>query len=650
MGTGWVGHWTRTSANSRRGQIPFRASTQSFGGTTSFKAGWDRLYDSAVRSSSKSPSRNLSRKAFEPIETSQNVGHGTTLPSQDVRRSSIARSRHSEAAVLDPSVFSESIQEHSRYAPLSAFGLEGAARKAKIFMAQGSNLDTTASARAPDAVKLRSPPAREGLRQSEESTGATDMTSVRATQDSLSNGSHDSVLSTSKSVLRKRTERLAIITKDLANGAEAKHPSLSVDLSRITAASTVVMPVSQTYAFPGPHLPHASGVRGYISQLETQLSRLSGPDVPGDSPGDSQTSSTGHYTASPRPTERHSASQRHPGPSPLSSTYFETHSQRSRPSSQRPRVPVRNISSRSGLSFIIPMFNQDCSLNPSVTAGQMEINLLRMIEAERQKCAMLGTPWDHQQIYALSWVIRSVQSMVSSECQSNIAIPPDDLNRHKLNGTQFDRVFERVLSSLQDDEPSSVNLRHTPPADISMLNSSRYEPPSTGTSPSWAHAPLPSEISLSSAQSLTGRNASTPVYRNAPIMPMYLHPHRSAVSLQTTTSNLQSSPSYRRQALSKPGTAGSATSKTSSALSPTLSRHASSLLLRSRPRPFASSPQLYQSPITPATPASGGYFSAPGSALTSRPSSAVHHDLMPAGPASASRDAPPPPYRSISDD
>jgi hypothetical protein len=448
------------------------------------------------------PQENLRRKAFEPIETGQNVGHATTLPSQDIRRSSLARLRQAEAAVLDPSVSFESSQEHSRCAPLSAYKLEGAARKAKIFKAQGPILDTTASAMAPDAVTLRSPPAREGLRQSEESTGATDMTSVRATQDSLSNGSHDSVLSTSKSVLRKRTERLAIITKDLANGAEVKHPSLSVDLSRIAPVNTVVMPVSQTYAFPGPHLPHASGVRGYISQLDTQLSRLSGPDVPGNSPGDSQTSSTGHYTASPRSTERHSALQRHPGPSPLSSaSYFETHSQRSTPSIQQPRVPASSTSTRSGLSFIVPMFNPDCSLNPSVTAGQMEINLLRMIEAERQKCAMLGIPWEHQQIYALSWVIRNVQSMVSSVCQSNIAIPSDDLNRYKLHDTQLDRVLERVLSSLQDNGPSSVNLRHTPLADISMLNSSHYEPPSTGTSPSWAHAPLPSEISLGSAQS-----------------------------------------------------------------------------------------------------------------------------------------------------
>lgn len=126
----------------------------------------------------------------------------------------------------------------------------------------------------------------------------------------------------------------------------------------------------------------------------------------------------------------------------------------------------------------------------------------------------------------------------------------------KLDDSQLNRVFERVLISLHETGSSPITPQYSSIAELAMRNSAHHELQSSGPSSSWGHAPLPSEISLDSAHVVTGRNSSTPVNRIAPATPMYQHPHRSAVSLQTSPV-LQNPASYRRQAFSKPGTADS---------------------------------------------------------------------------------------------
>jgi hypothetical protein len=74
----------------------------------------------------------------------------------------------------------------------------------------------------------------------------------------------------------------------------------------------------------------------------------------------------------------------------------------------------------SALSFVLPMFNQDCSVRYSVTPGQLEINLLKMIECERQKCTSSGILWGEEQSSSLSWMIENIRNLVSYvSCLSN---------------------------------------------------------------------------------------------------------------------------------------------------------------------------------------------------------------------------------------
>lgn len=482
------------------------------------------------------------------------------------------------------------------------------------------------------------------VRQSEESTGAaTNATSVLATRDSLSNGSHDSALTTSKSLFKKRAERLAIVTKDLTE-RKLNLMGLPVDGNHRTSAISLSsapsdLPETLANAFLVPRLPEGLGRQEYEVRIGGISSNKHGFTPLNNSPAiESQASSPEHH---PSRTLRSTLSR-------MDSSYFDSHQDRSKRSSHRLGNTTSGTTPTSGLSFILPMFNQDCSVNSSVTAGQLEINLLRMIEAERQKCVASGVPWSHRQVCALTWVIENVQSLVSFVFSlfplKRRLMPP---NFPKVDDSQLHRVFERVLLSLHETGSSQITPQYSSIAELAMRNSAHHELQSSGPSSSWGHAPLSSEISLDSAHMTTGRNNGTPINRVGPAMPMYQHPHRSAVSVQTSPI-LQNPARYRKQALSKPGTADSATSNASSVRSPAMSRHPSSLLFQYRPRPFSSSPQL-QSPVSPDSALGGEYFSAPGSATSSRRSSGGHGGPMPIRQTSGSGEAPPP-YRTTSDD
>lgn len=335
-----------------------------------------------------------SRKASKSMETEQKVVlHEATAPRQDKRHSSVAKLLQAATAAVDPSAWpnstSEGLQHTSDELP----------REAKILDSGERVVGTTTSATSANANTLRDLRGPAKNRESEESTGAaTNATSVRTTRDSLSNGSHDSALSTSKSALRRRAERLFIVTKDLANEAEIKHTSLLVDFGRIPSTDPNFMPISQ--APIGPRSPDAVSTIGNTYSPDSE----SGRRVPGDSLYfHDQESFTGDHTAW----------RIRPDPSPPNPASSESQQHRSRASGHQTRKPTSSTNPASGLTSIIPMFNRDCSLSASVTAGELEINLLRMVEAERQKCAMLGIPWGHQQVDTLSWVIRNVQSLVS---------------------------------------------------------------------------------------------------------------------------------------------------------------------------------------------------------------------------------------------
>ncbi|KAJ9104651.1 hypothetical protein QFC21_002149 [Naganishia friedmannii] len=89
----------------------------------------------------------------------------------------------------------------------------------------------------------------------------------------------------------------------------------------------------------------------------------------------------------------------------------------------------------SALSFVLPMFNQDCSVRYSVTPGQLEINLLKMIEFERQKCISSGISWGEEQSASLSWMMENIRNLQQrarirtldakfSDFFANVSTPP----------------------------------------------------------------------------------------------------------------------------------------------------------------------------------------------------------------------------------
>lgn len=353
------------------------------------------------------------------------------------------------------------------------------------------------------------------------------------------------------------------------------------------------------------------------------------------------------------PAEHPSSRNMHSALARLNSSYFGPLGNRSETSSQQPRIAFSSTIPPSALSFIIPMFNPDCSVRSSITPGQLEITLLRMVEAERQKGVSSGTPWQ-QQICLLSWLIANVQNLVSASSliqHSRIfrLIIVYYLFSCKLNDTQLDRVFERVLTSLQETDSAPITPQYSLMPRVTTRKSSNHGRQSSATLSFRGQPLLPSEMSWGSAHEIASVSGSFSPHATqiVPTTSMYQHPHRSAVSLQTTPV-LQSPAMRRRQAFSKPGTADSATSKTSSILSAAVSRHPSSLISRSQPLPFSSSTELYYSPISPDTMPGGEYFSAPGSTACSRRSSVSHEVLnTSAGRTLASGEAPPP-YGSIS--
>ncbi|KAJ9094551.1 hypothetical protein QFC20_006866 [Naganishia adeliensis] len=361
---------------------------------------------------------NRSRKAFKATKTNQNsVQDENPASTRDPKPSRSAKLSSTDIVGLDTSACSESTHHDSRYMALSLLKRKEAPREARSIQPDDRIPETAGPAMALNVGIICEDGALEGTRQSEESTGAvTNATSVLATRDSLSNGSHDSALSTSKSLLGKRAERLAVVTTDLAGG-KLNHTRLPVDGTSLTSAISLsspvpglprrnVSPITLANAFLVPHLPDASGRKGYGVQIGGPSSNREGSTLLDDSPAlDSQASSAEHQSSH---RIRSTLSR-------LNSSYFESPQDRF---SSRHQLgnPISSTTSPSGLSFILPMFNQDCSVESSVTAGQLEINLLRMIEAERQKCVASG-PWGHRQVFALTWVIENVQCLYP--CQRN---------------------------------------------------------------------------------------------------------------------------------------------------------------------------------------------------------------------------------------
>lgn len=358
---------------------------------------------------------NRSRKAFKATKTNQDfIQDENAATTRDPKPSRSAKLSPTDIGGLDTEACSQSTHHDSRYTALSLLKRKEAPREARSIQPDDRIPETAGPAMALNVGIICEDGALEGTRQSEESTGAvTNATSVLATRDSLSNGSHDSALSTSKSLLGKRAERLAVVTTDLAGG-KLNHTRLPVDGSSLTSAislSSLVpglpgrsdSPIPLANAFLVPHLPDASGRKGYGVQIGGPCSTGEGSTLLDNSPALDSLASSAEHQSSHR--IRSTLSR-------LNSSYFESPQDRF---SSRHQLgnPISSTTSPSGLSFILTMFNQDCSVESSVTAGQLEINLLRMIEAERQKCVASGVPWGHRQVCALTWVIENVQCLVS---------------------------------------------------------------------------------------------------------------------------------------------------------------------------------------------------------------------------------------------
>lgn len=166
----------------------------------------------------------------------------------------------------------------------------------------------------------------------------------------------------------------------------------------------------------------------------------------------------------------------------------------------------------------------------------------------------------------------------------------------------------------------------------------------------WHSTPIPSPADSEQTEEPVDRqNSATPRTPNPSNTPMYRQPHRSAVSLHTTSPNLPISSSGRRRT-STPGTGDSTNSKTSSVFS-VFVRYPS-LLGRSGRDRFPSWSDDAPEPASTETSSMIPYSSAPASLLSSPLSShsqEVHEDPRGRSVANERRDAPPP-YRPISDD
>jgi hypothetical protein len=464
----------------------------------------------------KDSTLGIGREAFKAMKINQNIVQHANIAAimQGPKQSRPVQFSQTDTVGLNTPAHSDSTHHSPQCTSLLSLKSNEKPSEAPSIEPESAIPDIAGPAVASDIDFVCEEGAQVRLRQSEESTGAaTNATSVLATRDSLSNGSHDSAFTTSKSLLGKRAERLAIVTKDLAE-RKLNSIGLPVDENHCTSAISLSslpnnFPEAPANAFLVPRLPEGLGRQEYEVRIGGISSNKHGFTPLNNSPViESQASSP----------ERHPSRTIRSTLSRMDSSYFDSHQDRSRRSSHRLGNTTSGTTPPSGLSFIIPMFNQDCAVNSSVTAGQLEINLLRMIEAERQKCVASGVLWSHRQVCALTWVIENVQSLVSFLLSIFPLVwrlmPPVF---RKVDDSQLHRVFERVLISLHETGSSPITPQSSSIAELAMRNSAHHELQSSGPSSSWGHAPLSSEISLDSAHMTTGRNNSTPITGSAPL-------------------------------------------------------------------------------------------------------------------------------------
>lgn len=262
----------------------------------------------------------------------------------------------------------------------------------------------------------------DSLRLSEESTGAvTEAASVLATRGSRSTDSQDSFVPGLKPFLGKRAECLPVVREESQPKVETKRLSLHAHGTRLTnrlvyafsASSPVLLlrnhhnlPATSNGDSPSANAPDFSDGAGHVSPISKEIS-------------EGQDNST--FFGNPQPIRDPQPSLLQPiGASALTqldSAYFDSSGNNSRQDS-RPTI----TNALPALSFIIPMFNHDCTIRTGTTPGQMEINLLRMIEAERQRCIVTGTVWNRRQIDGISWLISDIQNLVSGRSSNHLGV------------------------------------------------------------------------------------------------------------------------------------------------------------------------------------------------------------------------------------
>jgi hypothetical protein len=251
------------------------------------------------------------------------------------------------------------------------------------------------------------------VRVSEESTGAaTEATSIFATRGSQSTDSQDSLLPGLKPFFGKRAGCLPVVKEENQSKNETKRLSLHAHgnrlANRLASAFSISSPALLSHnhnslpATPidGPRVEYPTGI------LEETAGDISVRKGGGDGMGRSAQTNADQSSSILLP------SGGRPGQADLDSAYFDSLGNSSMQNSRR-----QTIIARPALSFVIPMLNQDSTIRAGMTPGQVEINLLRMIEAERQKCIVNGTVWNHRQIDGLTWLITDVQNLVSTESE-----------------------------------------------------------------------------------------------------------------------------------------------------------------------------------------------------------------------------------------
>lgn len=320
------------------------------------------------------------------------------------------------------------------------------------------------------------------VRVSEESTGAaTEATSIFATRGSQSTDSQDSLLPGLKPLLGKRAGCLPVVREENQSKVESKRLSLHAHGSRLanrlasafsmSSPALLSLSLSSLPATPidGPQPEFPGAVAG--EAVDVGLVGKGARDGQDDARGDYKN----HDSSSP--VTRQPNGGICSGPADLDSAYYDSLGS-SFTQSMRPTTVI----ARPALSYIVPMFNQDSTIRPGMSPGQVEINLLRMIEAERQKCIVNGTVWNHRQIDGLTWLITDVQNLVSSESEIQsmrylLSFVPFHFSRSMIANwiAFFKGCFPRcaimvpVRSLLNDQWRASFRPLLKPPAKHSLL-------------------------------------------------------------------------------------------------------------------------------------------------------------------------------------